>query len=39
MTMSKNDLLKIKINKDGECTIGLNGDPAVIVFNLSIVTQ
>lgn len=39
MTMSKNDLLKIKINKDGECTIGLNGDPAVILFNLSIVTQ
>ena len=39
MTMSKNDLLKIKINKDGECTIGLNGDPAVILSNLSIVTQ
>ena len=39
MKMTKNDLLKIEIDKDGECTIGLNGEPAVILSNLSIVTQ
>ena len=37
MKMSKNDLLKIEIDKDGECTIGINGKPSVILSNLSIV--
>lgn len=39
MKMTKNDLLKIEIDKDGECTIGINGKPSVILSNLSIVTQ
>lgn len=39
MKMTKNDLLKIEIDKDGECTIGLNGKPSVILLNLSIATQ
>lgn len=39
MKMSKKDLIKIEVDKDGECTIGLNGDPAVILLNLSIVTR
>lgn len=39
MKMTKNDLLKIEIDKDGECTIGINVKPSVILSNLSIVTQ